>query len=107
MMDKKLVKSAGEHWTCGILSQMGWAVALTRDGIERTDILAVNSKGQHLSVQVKTTTKTAKPKFMFGSKVVERAVSSNEWYVLVALPGDISASPRAFVVPRDHASAGV
>jgi len=107
MMDKKLVKSAGEHWVCGILSQMGWAVALTRDGIERTDILAVNNKGHHLSVQVKTTTTTASPKFMFGAKVVERAVSLNEWYVLVALLGDISGSPRAFVVPRDHASAGV
>jgi hypothetical protein len=107
MIEKKLVKSAGEHWVCGVLSQMGWAAALTRDGLERTDILAVNKAGHHLSIQVKTTTTAVKPKFMFGSKVIEPSVSLNEWYVLVALPVDVLSPTRAFVIPRDHASVGV
>lgn len=36
-----MTKSAGEHWTCAELARSKWAPALTRDGIARTDILAV------------------------------------------------------------------
>jgi hypothetical protein len=36
-----MTKSAGEHWVCSVLARNGWAAALTRDGLERTDILAV------------------------------------------------------------------
>lgn len=39
--DTKMTKSAGEHWVCSVLARNGWAAALTRDGLERTDILAV------------------------------------------------------------------
>ena len=38
--DTKAVKSVGEFWTCCKLAMNGWAPALTRDGLERTDILA-------------------------------------------------------------------
>lgn len=41
MADTKMTKSVGEHWTCATLARHGWAPALTRDGMERTDILAV------------------------------------------------------------------
>lgn len=41
--DMKMTKSSGEHWVCSMLSQYGWAAALTRDGLERTDILAVHT----------------------------------------------------------------
>ena len=43
--DTKMVKTVGEHWVCATLARHGWAPALTRDGLERTDILAV---GTHL-----------------------------------------------------------
>lgn len=57
MADTKLTKSVGEHWACSELARWGWAAALTRDGLERTDLLAV---GTHLpdrptiEIQVKT-----------------------------------------------------
>ena len=41
--DTKAVKSVGEFWTCCKLAMNGWAPALTRDGLERTDILAERS----------------------------------------------------------------
>lgn len=45
MSDTQMTKSVGEHWVCAELARRGWAPALTRDGLERTDILAV---GTHL-----------------------------------------------------------
>jgi hypothetical protein len=57
MADTKMTKSAGEHWVCSVLSRYGWAAALTRDGLERTDILAVQTEGsgrQAIEVQVKS-----------------------------------------------------
>jgi len=105
--DNKLIKSAGEHWVCSVLSRLGWAAALTRDGVERTDILAANTEGRHIAVQVKTTQEWKNPKFMFGEKGCEPSRSPNEWYVLVALGLGEWDAPRAYVVPRDHASAGV
>ena len=68
MADNKLIKSAGEHWVCSVLSRLGWAAALTRDGVERTDILAANLDGKHISIQVKTTQEWKNSKFMFGEK---------------------------------------
>ena len=107
MPDNKMTKSAGEHWVCSILSRLGWAAALTRDGIERTDILAANSDGRHLSIQVKTTTTFRSPRFRTGSKCCTPSVSPGEWFVFVALSPDALQLPRAFVVPRDHVAAAV
>jgi hypothetical protein len=56
-MDYKMIKSAGEHWVCATLARHGWAPALTRDGLERTDILAVSTKLAErpvIEMQVKT-----------------------------------------------------
>ncbi len=51
-----MTKSAGEHWVCSVLARYGWAPALTRDGLERTDILAVQASGSTrtpIEIQVK------------------------------------------------------
>ncbi len=69
MADTKLVKSAGEHWVCGVLSRLGWAAALTRDGVARTDILAAHSEtGAMIEVQVKTASFGGHTTFMLGEK---------------------------------------
>jgi hypothetical protein len=41
--DRKLRGSAGEHLVCGVLAQFNWAAALRREGVARTDVLAVNA----------------------------------------------------------------
>lgn len=107
MADNKITKSAGEHWVCAVLSRMQWAAALTRDGIARTDILAVHDTGKHVSIQVKTTSPARSPRFMTGSKSCIPAISDGEWFVFVALDTCEWASPRAFIVPRDHVAAAV
>ena len=30
------MKARGEHWVCSVLAGLGWSVALTREGLERT-----------------------------------------------------------------------
>ena len=55
MLDKKLTGSAGEHLVCGVLAQFNWAAALTREGVARTDVLAVNAEtSRTVSLQIKT-----------------------------------------------------
>lgn len=58
-----MTKSAGEHWVCSVLASAGWGAALTRDGLERTDILAVRADGTRrmIEVQVKTASPMPKP----------------------------------------------
>lgn len=107
MADNKITKSAGEHWVCSVLSRLNWAAALTRDGIARTDILAVHETGRHVSIQVKTTSPAKSPRFVTGRKCLSPAVSPNEYFVLVALSRLEWDSPRAYVVPRDHVAAAV
>lgn len=106
MVDKKIVKSSGEHWVCSVLSRLEWSVALTRDGVERTDILAVNQNSDHRSIQVKTSSPARHQRFHLGEKGCLTSRSENEWYVLVALEDCEWASPRSFVVPRNHVAAG-
>ena len=45
-----MTKSAGEHWVCSVISRRNWGVALTRDGLERTDILAVRTDDSRLMI---------------------------------------------------------
>ena len=53
--DTKLTGSAGEHYVCAMLARFGWAASLTRDGLARTDVLAVHSVPREMiEVQVKT-----------------------------------------------------
>ena len=52
-----MTKTVGEHWVCATLARYDWAPALTRDGLERTDILAVNTQLAYrptVEIQVKT-----------------------------------------------------
>lgn len=105
MADKKVVKSAGEHWVCSVLARFDWAAALTRDGVERTDILAVHPEGRQISIQVKTISPSRQPRFPLGEKGCLPSVSESEWYVLVLLSECKWSSPRSFVIPRDHVAA--
>ncbi|MFC9353248.1 hypothetical protein [Arthrobacter sp. NPDC057013] len=110
MADTKMTKSAGEHWVCSVLSRYGWAVALTRDGLERTDILAVQTEGpgrQTIEMQVKSIrSKDVRGRWQLGVKSQQPALSRHEWYALVMLdPGERTAAPRTFIVPRDHVAA--
>lgn len=108
MADNKMVKSVGEHWVCSTLARYGWAPALTRDGLERTDILAVATHLAHrptIEIQVKAATAGSRiTSWPLGGIAREIAKSPSEWIVLVAIPA-VPMAPRGFVVPRDHASA--
>jgi hypothetical protein len=107
MVDRKLIKTAGEHWVCATLARHSWAPALTRDGIERTDILAVSTRLAHrptVEIQVKTATgRGSLTSWPLGAITRLVAASQHEWFVLLLLPR-FPLEPRAFVVPRDHAS---
>lgn len=110
MADNKMVKSSGEHWTCSVLSRLGWAAALTRDGLKRTDILAVSASRKDrrmVEIQVKTCTGVddVRNSWPIGLEAQQAAVSKSEWFVLVALPPEPIAAPRSFIVPRDHLAA--
>lgn len=108
MADTKQTKTIGEHHVCAVLARQGWAPALTRDGLERTDILAVQTHGERpmIEVQVKSARGRApKCNWMLGIKSQQPAVSDREWSVLVAIDPDPSAPLRSFVVPRVHVAA--
>lgn len=103
-----MIKTVGEHWVCATLARHNWAPALTRDGIARTDILAVAT---HLAnrptveIQVKAATDVGSRTSWPLPRVTELlAASGHEWFVFVLLP-KVPVAPRAFVVPRDHVSA--
>jgi hypothetical protein len=108
MADRKMIKTVGEHWTCAALARYGWTPALTRDGVERTDILAVGTHLEHrptIEVQVKTATGSGdKTSWLLGTKAQLPDRSGHEWFILVMLPR-VPNQPRAFVVPRDHVAA--
>lgn len=107
-IDTKQTKSIGEHWVCAALAKRDWAPALTRDGLSRTDILAVQVTGERrmVEIQVKTTRNDSpRATWMLGLKGVELPLSDREYYVFV-LTGTAPESPiRTFVVPRLHVSA--
>jgi hypothetical protein len=108
MADTKMIKTIGEHWVCATIARYGWAPALTRDGLERTDILAVGTYRPHrptLEIQVKTATDRGEStNWLLGTKAQLLSESVHEWFVFVVLP-EPPQEPHAFVVPRDHVSA--
>lgn len=111
MADTKQTKTIGEHHVASELARRGWAPAMTRDGIERTDILAVMTNGEFrrlVEIQVKA---ARGPKFEdiswpIGTKAQDPISTEHEFFVLVAIPDDLELAPRSFVVPRRHISAG-
>ena len=108
MFDTKMAKSSGEFWVASVLSRYGWGAALTRDGLERTDILAVKAdySRRMVEVQVKAATDTGREvSWPVNAKSQLFAHSEREWFVFVALPGASHVAPHSFIVPRDHVSA--
>lgn len=111
--EAKLVGAAGEHWVAAVLTSRGWSAALTRDGVSRSDVLAVESTGdagrRMIEVQVKTSRKTKSTSWLLGRKTQTPALSDREWFALVELPplGEQGNPqlPRTFIVPRDHLAA--
>ncbi|MFD7935289.1 hypothetical protein ACFV4T_12255 [Streptomyces sp. NPDC059755] len=104
VVDTKMTKSAGEHWVCSVLASAGWGAALTRDGLERTDILAVRADGTRrmIEVQVKAASPMPQPNWRCGTKTQLPSLSDREWFVFVALDPMPGQAPASYVVPRDH-----
>ena len=88
MADTRLTTSIGEHWVCSMLARHDWAAALTRDGLERTDILAVGTTLEDrplVEIQVKTATGASeKTSWALNRKAQQMAQSPREWFVFVA-----------------------
>ena len=110
MPDTKMTKSAGEHWVCSVLARLDWGPALTRDGLERTDILAVRSTETRRMVEIQVKAANARHRsestnWPINAKAQQFALSEREWFVFVMLPISGWQAPRSFVVPRDHVSA--
>jgi hypothetical protein len=109
MADRKQTKTIGEHYAAAELARRGWAPALTRDGIERTDILAVDTTGGRrlIEVQVKTAINTAwdSVNWPLGEKAQQPSASESEYFVMVAALTDTAVPPRYFVMPRAHVAA--
>lgn len=109
MPDTKQTKTIGEHYAAGELARRGWAPALTRDGLERTDILAVSTGTARrlIEVQVKTAMNTAWKyvNWPLGEKSQQPSASEQEYFVLVGILHDLEVRPRFFVMPRSHVAA--
>jgi hypothetical protein len=83
-----------------------WGVALTRDGLEHTDILGVHAETRAMvEVQVKTASFVPRPNWLLNLKAQQPAVSDHEWFVLVTLSHLPEDAPIGYVVPRDHVAA--
>lgn len=110
MADTKQTKTIGEHHVASELARRGWAPALTRDGLERTDILAVLTDPDNrrmVEIQVKTTRHSPGQRISWplGSKSQQPSQHEREYYVMVAVPNDLDLPPRNFIVPRSHVAA--
>lgn len=110
MIDTKQTKTIGEHYAAAELARRGWAPAFTRDGLARTDILAVLTTGDErrlIEVQVKTARHALGAKFSWplGLSAQGPSLHEREYFVLVGVPIENTAPPRFFVVPRAHLAA--
>ncbi|GAA6124228.1 hypothetical protein BPY_23360 [Bifidobacterium psychraerophilum] len=103
MADNKQTKSIGEFWVCAELAMRGWDPALTRDGVARTDILAIKADSAYqVSIQVKTTCGQNWPLNILRIGLEQQGT---EWFVMVKVDKDSNAI-QGFVVPRNHVIAG-
>lgn len=109
MVDTKQTETIGEHYAAAELARRGWAPALTRDGLERTDILAVKTDGLRrlFEVQVKAAMITAWKyvNWPLGDKSQQPSASEQEYFVMVGVLADMVIHPRFFVLPRAHVAA--
>src|SRR3954471_6106037 len=95
--DTKLSGSAGEHYVCSMLAREGWAASLTRDGLARTDILAVQSSAERQMIEGPANT-IRSGTWPLGRKGFLPAIGPREWYVFVRL-GAFPDTPETWVVP--------
>ncbi len=110
MVDTKQTKTIGEHHVASELARRSWAPALTRDGLERTDILAVLAEGDHrrlVEIQVKSARgpKAESISWPLGTRSQGPSRGPHEFFAMVAIPHDLSLPPRSFIVPRIHVAA--
>ncbi|MBD7919160.1 hypothetical protein H9657_12850 [Cellulomonas sp. Sa3CUA2] len=109
-VDTKMTGTIGEHYVCAMLARHGWAPALTRDGLARTDILAAQTTGERraIEVQVKSIRSAAKnPDWPLGTNSQGVALNDREWFVFVLIDPSPAGNMRTFVVPRDHVAATI
>ncbi len=108
-VDTKMTKTIGEQYVCAMLARQDWAPALTRDGLARTDILAVHTAEERrmIEVQVKSI-RGVRPQdsWPLGLNEQKPALNDHEWFVLVAIDPNPTGPMRCFVVPRNHVAAG-
>ncbi len=89
--DTKQTKTVGERHVASELARRGWAPALTRDVLGRTDILAVDGDERP---QVEAQVETARGSRMdrlssaLGATTQVRSAHDREYFVLVAVPDD-------------------
>lgn len=110
VVDTKQTKTIGEHYVAAELARRGWAPALTRDGLERTDMLAVFTQPasrRMIEVQVKTAQRSsARPvNWPLGVNAQGPSQHEREYFVMVAVPHELELPPRYFIVPRSHVAA--
>lgn len=111
MADTKQTKTIGEHHVAAELARRGWAPALTRDGLERTDILAVLAEGNTHRRMVEIQVKGARGSNLdriswpLNAKAQQPSLHEREYFVMVAIPDDCSLPPRNFIIPRSHVAA--
>lgn len=108
--DRKQTKTIGEHHVAAELARRGWAPALTRDGLQRTDLLAVLTDPQNrrmVEIQVKTARgrSWSSISWPLGANAQGPSQHEREYFVMVAVPHDLTLPPRNFVLPRSHVAA--
>lgn len=85
MTDAKLVKSAGGGFVCAMLALHGCAASLTRDGMARTEVLAIDTaetgSRELIEVQVKAYSPMDRPSWPMGNLIGKHAKSDHEWVV--------------------------
>ncbi len=91
MVDTKQTKTFGEHHVAAELARRGWAPALTRDGLERTDVLAVLTEPENrrlVEIQVKTARggRWDSISWPLGQRSQSPSQHEREYFVLVAVP---------------------
>jgi hypothetical protein len=86
--------------------------SVNRDGLERTDILAVGTYRPHrptVEIQVKTATDRGEPtNWLLGTKAQLLSESDHEWFVFVVLPRSrmLSWSPAIMYRPQRGSGGG-
>lgn len=87
------------------MARRGRVPALTRDRLERTDILAVlTTSGVRVLVEMQVEMARGSPmestSWPLGKQSQRPSAHQREYFVMVAVPDDNSLAPRSFVVPH-------